>query len=56
MVAILKQGASKRNVREILKTLWQTKSPGIDAYKYCGSISLKKDALAIQKELRNEWE
>jgi hypothetical protein len=27
-----------------------------DAFKYCGVISLKEDALAIQKEMRSEWE
>ena len=28
----------------------------IDAYKYLGKINLKKDALDIQRELRNKWE
>lgn len=32
------------------------KPKGIDAHKYLGKISLKKDALTIQKELRNAWE
>jgi len=27
----------------------------VDVYKYVGKISLKKDALNIQRELRNEW-
>ena len=27
----------------------------IDAKKYCGVISLKEDALQIQKEMRDEW-
>ena len=31
------------------------KSKGVDVYKYVGKISLKKDALNIQKELRDEW-
>jgi len=30
--------------------------PKLDASKYCGAISLKKDAMTIQNELRNEWE
>ena len=28
----------------------------IDAYKYCGTITIDKDALQIQKEMRDEWE
>ena len=27
-----------------------------DAFKYCGSIKLKEDPLAIQKRMRDEWE
>lgn len=26
-----------------------------DANKYCGALSLKGDALQIQKEMRDEW-
>jgi hypothetical protein len=29
---------------------------GVDTHKHCGVIKLKKDALQIQKELRDEWE
>ncbi len=32
----------------------QTKK--IDAFKFCGKISISEDALAIQKHLRNDWE
>ena len=28
----------------------------IDALKYCGTITINKDALQIQKEMRDEWE
>ena len=28
----------------------------INTFKYCGVISIKEDALIIQKQLRNEWE
>lgn len=53
MVTIIKKGLSKKTLRERLSKI---KIPrGLDAYKYCGVITLKKDALIIQKELRNEW-
>lgn len=56
MVTTLKKGASKKSVRKILESLIKnSKTNGIDAYKYCGKINLKKDAVTIQKELRNEW-
>jgi len=29
---------------------------GVDVLKFCGKIKLKKDALVIQKQLRNEWQ
>ena len=57
MVTVLKQGATKKSIRSILEKLAKELKPkGIDVYKYCGKISLKKDALIIQRELRNEWE
>ncbi|GBD92017.1 hypothetical protein BMS3Abin04_02750 [bacterium BMS3Abin04] len=37
------------------KKLNSIRSKGLDAKKYCGSIELTKNPLAIQKELRNEW-
>jgi len=57
MVTVLRQGATKKSIRSILKKLAKEIKPiGVDVYKYCGKISLKKDALKIQTELRNEWE
>ena len=56
MVMILKQGATKKSIKIILDNLAKELKPkGIDVYKYCGKINIKKDALKIQKELRNEW-
>lgn len=53
----IKQGATKKSIRTILDSLTkESKSKGIDAYKYVGKISLEKDPLKIQRELRNEWE
>jgi len=57
MVTVLRQGATKKSIRGILEKLAKDLKPkGIDAYKYCGKIKLKKDALTLQRELRNEWE
>jgi hypothetical protein len=53
MVLVLKKGASKKEMESIEKKL-KSKS-GIDVIKYCGLVKLKDDALAIQKNLRNEW-
>ena len=57
MVTTLKQGATKRSIRKVLEMLAQDKKlKGVDVYKYVGKIKLKKDALTIQKALRNEWQ
>lgn len=53
MVTIINKGLSKKTLRERLNKIKIQK--GIDAYKHCGVITLKKDALTIQFELRNEW-
>ncbi len=57
MVTVIKQGATKKSIQSILKQLMKEVKPkGVDVYKYCGTIKLKKDALKIQRDLRNEWE
>ena len=57
MVMTIKHGATKKNIRNILETFAKELKPkGVNVYKYVGKISLKKDALSIQRELRNEWE
>lgn len=53
MVTIIKKGLPKKALKDRIKKMIVNK--GLDAYKYCGIISLKKDALLIQEELRNEW-
>ncbi|QMU64621.1 MAG: hypothetical protein GKR88_10195 [Flavobacteriaceae bacterium] len=57
MVTTLKQGATKKSIKNILENLTKELKPkGVDVYKYLGKINLKKDALSTQRELRNEWE
>lgn len=56
MVTVLRQGATTKSIKNILEKLAKELKPkGVDAYKYCGEINLKKDALTLQRELRNEW-
>ncbi|WP_162984940.1 hypothetical protein [Mesonia aquimarina] len=57
MIATLKQGATKKNIKRISEVLAkELKSKGVDVYAYVGKINLKKDAMKIQRDLRNEWE
>lgn len=57
MVTTIKQGSTERIINELLKKLFSVKKiKGLDAHRYCGVLNLDKKALAIQKELRNEWE
>jgi len=54
MVTLLKHGATKKNIKKVLDGM-SREMVGIDTYQYCGKISLNRDALIIQKELRDEW-
>lgn len=54
MSTILKKKSSKKNISKKFNQAINRK--GVDTTKYCGVIKLSDDALAIQKELRNEWE
>ena len=57
MVSVLKSGATRDNMNELLKKLEKRKRlKGVDAKKYCGVLKLKEDALELQKSLRDEWE
>jgi len=56
MVITIRRGATKKSIKNILERIAKEVKPlGINAHKYVGKISLKKDALTIQNELRNEW-
>lgn len=56
MVAILKSGDTKKNLKELLDTLLkEVSNKGVNTLKYCGKIKIKQDALQIQNKLRNEW-
>jgi hypothetical protein len=55
MVTTIKKGTSREKIRLALKKR-QVKIKGPDLKKYCGSISLLKDPMELQKEWRNEWD
>ncbi|WP_154857585.1 MULTISPECIES: hypothetical protein [Cyclobacterium] len=54
MVTIIKKGSDKKEVEKALSKIKRKKK--FDAYKYCGTLSLKEDPLEIQKKMRDEWE
>jgi hypothetical protein len=39
-----------------IRKIKNSKQEGVDTLKYCGTVKLKEDPLAIQKKLRNEWQ
>lgn len=52
-------GMENKKAEAKIKRIKRKKSDlekGVDTLKYCGVIKLKKDPLAIQKRLRDEWE
>ena len=57
MVYVLNKKTSLKDFDRVLSRLSKKrKKKGVDTRKYCGFLTLRKDALAIQKELRDEWE
>ncbi len=56
MLITLKYNASKERILKIQNELSNIKETGIDTKKYCGKIKLRKDAISIQREMRDEWE
>ncbi|GAB2983407.1 hypothetical protein GCM10027049_20710 [Mucilaginibacter puniceus] len=55
MIFLLKNGASKKDIKAIDKKLYNEKTSNcFDAKKYNGVLSLKEDALSIQLNLRNK--
>jgi hypothetical protein len=49
----------KRRKESRIKVVRRQKSAvdkGADTKKYCGTLAIKEDPMAIQKRLRNEWQ
>lgn len=55
MVLVLKQDANKKQIESLRKKLNKLSRKGVDTKKYCGTIKLKENPLAIQQKMRNEW-
>ncbi len=55
MVITIKKGTSVDKIKALFK-LHAKKRKGIELQKYCGAISLKEDVIAVQKNMRDEWE
>ncbi len=57
MVTIIRKDSSEKELKEAMQKLSERqKEKGVDTFKYCGIIRLKKDPLLIQKKMRNEWQ
>lgn len=57
MEMVIKSNTNNEELSSILQKLKEQKNKkGLDAHKDCGKITLKKNALTIQKDLRDEWE
>ena len=54
MATVIKKKTQKRDISKRFNKAISSK--GVDTHKYCGVITLTRDPLTIQKELRNEWE
>jgi predicted glycosyltransferase involved in capsule biosynthesis len=56
MTVIIDNEINKKEFEKILTSIQnKRKSKTVDTSKYCGVIKLNKDALIIQKEMRDEW-
>lgn len=56
MTYIIDKTTTKQDIAKIFELVNKKKKKKFDPNKYCGLIKTDKDALEIQKELRNEWE
>ena len=57
MTIIINKNTTRQEFVKLLSSLKKSKkTTGIDLSKHCGVLKLNKDALAIQKEMRNDWE
>lgn len=55
MVLILKKGASKKEIALLREKLQKHTKKGVNTLKFCGTLKLKEDPMAIQNAMRNEW-
>ncbi len=56
MEVVIKSGMDKSEIEKMLKKLQDSpKKKTFNPFKYLGKINWKKDALVIQKKMRDEW-
>lgn len=53
MVVIVKKGAGKKRLNELLKKFKRTRK--FNASYFLGKVKWNEDAFAYQKRVRNEW-
>lgn len=53
MVVVIKKGESQDSIRKKLQRL--KKKGGFPASKFKGKVKITEDAVAIQRQLRDEW-
>lgn len=57
MTFVINNKTTRKEFEKLLSSLKKRKKfVGIDLSKHCGVLKLKKDALQIQKDIRNEWQ
>lgn len=57
MTFIINNKTDKKEFEQKLQLLIKNRSKKVvHTMKFCGTITLKKDPLQIQKEMRDEWE
>jgi PDZ domain-containing secreted protein len=58
MIATIKKGASKEEIKAVNKNLLKNSSSSkkFNAYKFCGAVSFSEYGVEIQKRLRDEWQ
>lgn len=57
MTIIINKNTTKKEFVKLLASIKRSKmTKGIDLSKHSGVLKLKKDALQIQKEMRDDWE
>lgn len=57
MTIIINKNTTKKEFVKLLASIKKSKKTnGVDLSNHCGVLKLKKDALQIQIEMRNDWE
>ena len=53
MTIVIKRSLGRSKLAELLGLI--KKAGKLDAYKHCGTITLKQSPIEIQKQMRDEW-